>query len=65
MFCKDTNKAAVRIKNGKQICKFGCWGQAKDDLRQIANMAIDAMRNGTLQKAGCKDFCEGKAALLG
>ena len=65
MFYKETNKAAIRIKGGKQLCQFGCHGQSKEALYRIANEAIDSMTQGTLQLADCKGFCEEKAAHLG
>ena len=65
MFYKETNKAAIRIKGGKQLRQFGCHGQSKEALYRIANEAIDSMTQGTLQLADCKGFCEEKAAHLG
>ena len=65
MFYKETNKAAIRVKGGRQVCQFGCRGQSKDDLYKIAAQAIDRLTKGSLQEASCKAFCEEKATLLG
>lgn len=65
MFYKETNKAAIRVKGGRQVCQFGCRGQSKDDLYKIAAQAIDRLTKGSLQEARCKAFCDEKATLLG